>query len=57
MQATQSLEKDKLQLTLEGQRKDSNIDNLEESVADLKAKLLSESAELQQLKIDDTKLQ
>ena len=34
----------------------SRIEDLEESVKNLKQKLLSESAELQQLKLDHTKL-
>ena len=52
-----SLEKEKITLTMDNERKDSTIETLEESLKDLKQKLLADSSDLQQLKIDHTKLQ
>ena len=52
-----SHEKEKITLSMDIDRKDSNIDNLEETLKDLKQKSLADSSALQQLTIDHTKLQ
>ena len=42
---------------MDNERKDSTIVTIEESLKDLKQKLLADSSDLKQLKIDHTKLQ
>ena len=52
-----SLEKEKITLSMDIDRKDSSIQTLEETLRDLKQKSLADSSALQQLTIDHTKLQ
>ena len=51
-----ALEKDKIHLTLDNDRKDSLIESLEANVKELKEKLMQDSSDLYQLKLDHTKL-
>jgi chromosome segregation ATPase len=50
------LEKERIELSMDNDRKDSSIVTLETTVKDLKERLLNDSSSLQQLKLDHVKL-